>query len=103
VILARGAACKYQKTVRDSPYIVIGNCKDCGGQRRGLLIPPVAMKCDVAPALTPLLSEAKIALERDDLIVVVGLSFAEADLYISRMFKQIDADLRWPENIDAGS
>jgi NAD-dependent SIR2 family protein deacetylase len=82
-----------RKTVRDfeadiSPYTVIGICKDCGGQRRGLLVPPLAMKFDVAPALTPLLSEAKSAFERADLIVVVGFSFAEADLYISRMLSK---------------
>lgn len=66
-------------------YPVIGVCKDCGGQRRVLLVPPLAMKFDVAPPLTPLLGDAKSAFDGADVIVVVGFSFADADLYISRM------------------
>ncbi|MGA2266083.1 MAG: SIR2 family protein [Phycisphaerae bacterium] len=68
-----------------SPYPVIGICKACGGQRRGLLVPPLAIKFDVAPQLTSLLEEAKNAFELAEIITVVGFSFAEADLYISRM------------------
>jgi len=68
-----------------SPYPVIGICKQCGGQRRGLLVPPLAMKFDLAPSLTPLQQEAQQAFEHADVIVVVGYSFAEADIYISRM------------------
>jgi NAD-dependent SIR2 family protein deacetylase len=71
-----------------APYAVIAICKDCGGQRRGLLVPPLAMKFDVAPPLTPLLAEAREAFERADVIVVVGFSFAEADVYISRMLSK---------------
>jgi NAD-dependent SIR2 family protein deacetylase len=71
-----------------APYPVIGICKDCGGQRRGLLVPPLAMKFDLAPPLTPLTGEAKIAFEVSDLIVVVGFSFADADIYISRMLSK---------------
>lgn len=70
------------------PYSVIAICKDCGGQRRGLLVPPLAMKFDVAPPLTPLLTEARDAFEKSDVIVVVGFSFAEADVYISRMLSK---------------
>jgi len=72
----------------EAPYCVIGICRRCGGQRRGLLLPPLAMKFDVAPPLTPLLSAAETAFEKADLIVVVGFSFAEADLYISRMLSK---------------
>jgi NAD-dependent SIR2 family protein deacetylase len=71
-----------------SPYPVIGICKQCGGQRRGLLVPPLAMKFDLAPSLTPLQQEAQQAFERADVIVVVGYSFAEADIYISRMLSK---------------
>jgi NAD-dependent SIR2 family protein deacetylase len=70
------------------PYSVIAICKDCGGQRRGLIVPPLAMKFDVAPPLTPLLAAAKDAFEQADIIVVVGFSFAEADVYISRMLSK---------------
>jgi NAD-dependent SIR2 family protein deacetylase len=71
-----------------APYSVIAICKDCGGQRRGLLVPPLAMKFDVAPPLTPLLTEARDAFEAAEVIIVVGFSFAEADVYISRMLSK---------------
>ena len=66
-------------------YPIIGVCRRCGGQRRGLLVPPHAMKFDVAPPLQPLISNAASRFEDRTLIVVVGFSFADADLYISRM------------------
>jgi NAD-dependent SIR2 family protein deacetylase len=71
-----------------APYSVIAICRDCGGQRRGLLVPPLAMKFDVAPPLTPLLAEAREAFETAEAIIVVGFSFAEADVYISRMLSK---------------
>jgi hypothetical protein len=46
------------------------------------------MKFDVAPPLTTLLKEAHSAFEASDVIVVVGFSFAEADIYISRMLSK---------------
>lgn len=70
------------------PFPVIGICRKCGGQRRGLLVPPLAMKFDVAPPLNPLLERANEAFEQADVIVVVGFSFAEADLYLSRMLSR---------------
>ncbi len=77
-----------QYVADSSPYPVIGICKTCGGQRRGLLVPPLAMKFDAAPPLTPLQKEAQFAFEQADAIVVVGYSFAEADVYISRMLSK---------------
>ena len=79
-----------ERTVKDyiddrAMYPVIGVCKNCGGQRRGLLVPPLAMKFDVAPPLNPLIEEATNCFAQADVIVVVGFSFADADLYISRM------------------
>jgi NAD-dependent SIR2 family protein deacetylase len=71
-----------------APYPVIGICTDCGGQSRGLLVPPLAMKFDLAPPLTPLVGHAETAFGRADLIVVIGFSFAEADVYISRMLSK---------------
>ena len=78
------------RTVKDylqdeNCYSVIAVCKDCGGQRRGLLVPPLAMKFDVAPPLTPLIEKAQDSFNNSDVIVVVGFSFADADMYISRM------------------
>ena len=66
-------------------YPVIGVCLRCGGPKRGLLVPPLAMKFDAAPPLNPLSNHAATAFETADVIVVVGFSFADADLYISRM------------------
>jgi len=66
-------------------YPIIGVCKDCGGQRRGLLVPPLAMKFDMDPPLIPLRDRADDAFGGSELIVVVGFSFADADLYLTRM------------------
>ena len=63
--------------------------KTCGGQRRGPLVPPLAMKFDVAPPLNPLIDKAAGCFEKSDLIVVVGFSFADADLNISRMISNV--------------
>jgi len=70
------------------PYPIIGVCKDCGGQRRGLLMPPLAIKFDVTPPLSPLLERAQDAFNGADAVVVVGFSFAAADLYLSRMISK---------------
>lgn len=82
-----------ERTVADynsdsASYPVIAVCKDCGGQRRGLVVPPLAMKFEIAPPLNPLLDLAGEAFSRSDLIIVVGFSFADADLYISRMLSK---------------
>lgn len=69
-------------------YPVIGVCRDCGGQRRGLLVPPLAMKFDAPPPLNPLIEKATKCFDQADIIVVVGFSFADADLYISRMISK---------------
>jgi hypothetical protein len=79
-----------EQTVKDyegdqSLYPVIAVCKDCGGQRRGLLVPPLAMKFDVAPPLNHLLDRADQVFSNAELLVVVGFSFADADLYLTRM------------------
>jgi len=82
-----------EKTVSDyandlSAYPVISVCRGCGGPRRGLLVPPLAMKFDAAPPLTGLIQKAYDCFSSADAIVVVGFSFAEADLYISRMISK---------------
>lgn len=69
-------------------YPVIGICRECDGQRRPMLVPPLAMKFDIAPPITRLLEQATKAFESAKIIVVVGFSFAEADLYISRMLSK---------------
>ncbi|MCK5138555.1 MAG: SIR2 family protein [Thermodesulfovibrionia bacterium] len=66
-------------------YSVIAVCRECGGQRRGLIVPPLAMKFDMAPPLTPLIGRTQESFNAADIIIAVGFSFADADLYISRM------------------
>lgn len=66
-------------------YPIISVCKECGGQRRVLLVPPHAMKFDFEPPLQPLIARVRSSFENASLIVVVGFSFADADSYISRM------------------
>ena len=69
-------------------YPIISVCNECGGQRRALLVPPHAMKFDIAPPLQSLIAKAASCFEESTLIVVVGFSFADADLYISRMLSK---------------
>lgn len=46
------------------------------------------MKFDVAPPLTPLLNDAREAFEGADVVIAVGYSFADADVYITRMLSK---------------
>ena len=69
-------------------YPIISVCSQCGGQRRGLLIPPHAMKFDVSSPLQPLIADARRCFESASLIVAVGFSFADADQYIARMISK---------------
>ena len=69
-------------------YPIISVCSQCGGQRRGLLIPPHAMKFDVSSPLQPLIADAARCFESVSLIVAVGFSFADADQYIARMISK---------------
>ena len=77
---------------RKSEYPIISVCADCGDQRRGLLVPPNAMKFDVASPLQSLIGEAAGKFETATLIIVVGFSFSEADAYISRMISKAMLD-----------
>ena len=72
-------------TNQRAEYAIVSVCNKCGGQRRGLLVPPQAMKFDVSPSLQPLIFRAATCFEKATLIVVVGFSFSDADVYISRM------------------
>ena len=79
-----------QRTVEDyttnrGEYSVISVCRECGGQKRGLLVPPHAMKFNAKPPLQPLIVKAASCFMTARLIVVVGFSFADADSYISQM------------------
>ncbi len=79
------------KTQYDSDaasYAVIGICRACGGQRRPLLVPPLAFKFIVFPNLIGLWDIAAQRIENSDYLIVVGHSFSEADAYISKIISR---------------
>jgi NAD-dependent SIR2 family protein deacetylase len=69
-------------------YAVIGICRACGGQRRPLLVPPMAFKFIIFPNLIRLWNAARERIEQSDYLVVVGHSFSEADAYISKIISR---------------
>jgi NAD-dependent SIR2 family protein deacetylase len=69
-------------------YAVVGICKNCGGQRRPLLIPPLALKFIMFPSLIRLWDRARENLERADIILVVGYSFSDADTYLNKIIEK---------------
>lgn len=66
-------------------YAVMGICKNCGGVRRPLLVPPLSFKFLMFPHLIDLWNSARQIIEDADYIIVVGYSFSEADSYISKI------------------
>jgi NAD-dependent SIR2 family protein deacetylase len=66
-------------------YAVIGICKNCGGQRRPLLVPPLSMKFMMFPNLIGLWNNARNLIEKSRVLIVIGYSFAEADSYITKI------------------
>lgn len=69
-------------------YAVIGICRNCGGQRRPLLIPPTGLKFVVLPNLIQLWNTARERLESANYIIVVGFSFSDADTYINKIIER---------------
>jgi NAD-dependent SIR2 family protein deacetylase len=69
-------------------FAVVGVCKNCGGQRRPLLIPPMGLKFVMFPNLTRLWNVARERIESSDILIVVGFSFSEADSYISKIIER---------------
>jgi NAD-dependent SIR2 family protein deacetylase len=69
-------------------FPVIGICKTCQGQRRPLLVPPMAFKFIMFPNLIRLWNTARERIEGSDYLLVVGYSFAEADTYISKIISR---------------
>ena len=66
-------------------YPVIGICKNCGGLRRPLLVPPLSFKFLMFPTLISIWDLARKSIEEADYLVVVGYSFSEADTYITKI------------------
>lgn len=69
-------------------YAVIGICRTCGGQRRPLLVPPLAFKFIMFPNLITVWSNARRVIEEADWLLVVGYSFSEADTYITKIISR---------------
>ncbi|HUT90070.1 MAG TPA: SIR2 family protein [Thermoguttaceae bacterium] len=69
-------------------YAVIGICRKCQGQRRPLLIPPMAVKFVMFPNLIRLWEQARLRIETSSLIIVVGFSFAEGDAYLNKIVER---------------
>lgn len=66
-------------------YPVLGICKNCGGLRRPLLVPPLSLKFITFPTLIDIWNGARRKIEAADYLVVVGYSFPEADTYITKI------------------
>jgi NAD-dependent SIR2 family protein deacetylase len=66
-------------------YPVMGICKNCGGLRRPLLVPPLSFKFLMFPNLIDVWNSARQAIDRADYLIVVGYSFSEADTYITKI------------------
>jgi NAD-dependent SIR2 family protein deacetylase len=66
-------------------YPVICICKNCGGLRRPLLVPPLSLKFMMFPNLIDIWKAARECIENADIVFVIGYSFAEADSYIAKM------------------
>jgi len=69
-------------------YPVMGICKNCGGLRRPLLVPPLSFKFLMFPNLIDIWSSARQSIERADYLIVVGYSFSEADTYITKVISR---------------
>jgi len=66
-------------------YPVMGICKNCGGLRRPLLVPPLSFKFLMFPNLIDIWNSASQSIEEADYLIIVGYSFAEADTYITKI------------------
>jgi len=69
-------------------YPVMGICKNCGGLRRPLLVPPLSFKFLMFPDLVNIWNSARQSIEGADYLVVVGYSFSEADTYIIKVISR---------------
>ena len=67
---------------------VMGICKNCGGLRRPLLVPPLSFKFLMFPNLIDIWDSARQVIETADYVIVVGYSFSEADTYITKIISR---------------
>jgi len=69
-------------------YPVMGICKNCGGLRRPLLVPPLSFKLLMFPNLIDIWNSASQSIEGADYLIIVGYSFSEADTYIIKIISK---------------
>jgi len=69
-------------------YPVLGICKNCGGLRRPLLVPPLSFKFLMFPNLIDIWNSARQSIEEADYLIIVGFSFSEADTYITKIISR---------------
>ena len=69
-------------------YPVMGICKNCGGLRRPLLVPPLSFKFLMFPNLINMWNSARKSIEKADYLIIVGYSFSEADTYITKIISR---------------
>jgi len=69
-------------------YPVMGICKNCGGLRRPLLVPPLSFKFLMFPNLIDIWNSARQSIEEADYLIIVGYSFSEADTYITKIISR---------------
>lgn len=69
-------------------YPVIGICKNCGGLRRPLLVPPLSFKFLMFPNLIDIWNTARQRIEEAKYIIVIGYSFSEADTYLTKIISR---------------
>lgn len=69
-------------------YAVMGICKNCGGLRRPLLVPPLSFKFLIFPNIIDIWNSARQEIDSADYLIVVGYSFSEADTYITKIISR---------------
>ena len=69
-------------------YPVLGICKNCGGLRRPLLVPPLSFKFLMFPHLVDIWNSARQSIEKAEYLIIVGYSFSEADTYIIKIISR---------------
>lgn len=69
-------------------YPVMGICKNCGGLRRPLLVPPLSFKFLMFPTLIDIWNTARQRIENADYLIIIGYSFSEADTYITKILSR---------------
>lgn len=69
-------------------YPVMGICKNCGGLRRPLLVPPLSFKFLMFPTLIDIWNSARQRIEDADYLIIIGYSFSEADTYITKILSR---------------